>query len=106
MQGEGPGDGSLPLSALMEQEKSRDEWSTRTGWHAQGRVCPDGGRKAGELGRQRSPFPGVGDLPPEGLAGRSGPDLCLADERLVRAEDPALRRRRENVGGRRRRVRL
>ena len=33
----------------------------------------------------------------KGSPGRSQPDLCLADERVVRAADPALRRRRQDL---------
>ena len=46
----------------------------------------------------------LGGLPPQGIARRPRPALRLADQRLVRAGHPALRRRRQDVGaGRERR---
>src|SRR5258708_7491792 len=42
-------------------------------------------------------FWGVGDLPCEGLAGRSETAVCVANERLVRASDSALQRRRQDA---------
>ena len=42
-------------------------------------------------------FRGLGNLSHEGLAGRSEPDLCVANERLVRPSDSALRRWRQDV---------
>ena len=51
-------------------------------------------------------FAGLGDLPSQGLAGRPEPALRVAVERLVRADDPALRRRRRDLGAGRQRVRL
>ena len=68
-----------------------------TGRNAQRRFHSDFGRQAGEMGRQRPPLRGLGDLPPEGLARRSQSALRVADERLVRADHPALRRRRQDV---------
>ena len=35
-------------------------------------------------------FAGLGDLPHQGLARRPKPAVCIADQRLVRAGDPAL----------------
>ena len=59
-------------------------------------LTSDGKRE--RLGRQRPPLRGLGDLPPEGLAGRPEPALRVAVEQLVRAGDPALRRRRPDLG--------
>ena len=62
--------------------------------------------KRDEVGRQRPALRRLGDLPPEGLARRSEPALRLAVERLVRADDPALQRRRQDLGAGRQQVRL
>ena len=74
--------------------------------HAQGRVRPDIGRQAPAVGGQRPPLCGLGDLPPEGFARRSEPAVCVAVQRLVRAGDPALQRRRQDVGAGGQQVRL
>ena len=58
-------------------------------------LTSDGKRQ--EVGRQRPALRRLGDLPPQGLARRSEPHLRLADERLVRADHPALRRRRQDL---------
>ncbi len=55
-------------------------------------------REAGKVGGQRPALRGLGDVSPQGLAGEPGPHLCVADQQLVRAGHPALRRRRKNVG--------
>ena len=65
--------------------------------HAQRCVHSHVRRQAPEVGRQRPALWRLGDLPPEGLAGRSEPHLCLANQQLVRADHSALRRRRQNV---------
>ena len=44
-----------------------------------------------ELGCFRAALRGLGDLSRQGLAGRPGPALRLAVQRLVRPGDPALR---------------
>ena len=49
------------------------------------------------MGRQRPALCRLGDLPHQGIAGRSEPDLRLAVQRLVRADHPALRRRRQDL---------
>ena len=67
-------------------------------------LTSDGKRET--VGRQRPALRGLGDLPPEGLARRSEPAVCVAVERLVRADDPALQRRRQDVGAGRQQVRL
>ena len=74
--------------------------------HEKGRVRPDVGRQAQEVGGQRPALRRLGDLPPQGLAGRSEPALRLAVQRLVRPDDPALRRRRQDLGAGRQQVRL
>ena len=40
---------------------------------------------------------GLGDVSPQGLARRSQSHLCLADQRLVRPDHPALRRWRQDL---------
>ena len=62
--------------------------------------------EAQALGRQRPALRRLGDLPRQGLAGRPGPALRVADQRLVRAGHPALRRRRQDLGAGRQRVQL
>ena len=54
-------------------------------------------RRAGLEGR-RPALPGHGDLPPQGVAAEPRPDLRLAVQRVVRAGDPPLGRRRLDVG--------
>ena len=61
-------------------------------------LTSDGG--AQRLGGERAAFRRLGDLPPQGFAGRPEPALRLAVQRLVRADDPALRRRRRDLGTR------
>ena len=85
---------------------ARHERRTGTGRHAEGRVRPDVGRQAREVGRQRPALRGLGDLPPQGLARRPEPALRVAVQRLVRADDPALQRRRQDLGAGRQQVRL
>src|SRR6185437_1879313 len=43
-----------PQASPETQQGGRDERSTGSGGHAQGRVHPDGGRQAPALGRQRA----------------------------------------------------
>ena len=47
---------------------------------------------------RRPALPRLGDLPPQGLAAEPRPDLRLAVQRLVRPGDPAVRRRRLDLG--------
>ena len=61
---------------------------------------------AQELGRQRPALRGLGDLPPQGIAGRSQSHLRVAVERLVRSGHAALERRRQDLGAGRQQVRL
>ena len=51
-------------------------------------------------------FGGLGNLPPEGVAGRPEPAVRVAIQRLVRAVDPALQRRRQDLGAGGQQVRL
>ena len=67
-------------------------------------LTSDGKRE--QLGRERPALRRLGDVSPQGLAGRSEPALRVAVQRLVRAADPALRRRRQDVGAGRQQVRL
>ena len=59
-------------------------------------LTSDGNAQA--LGRQRPALRRLGDLSPQGIAGRSEPALRVAVQRLVRADHPALRRRRQDLG--------
>ena len=88
------------MHSLQAREGVRDERGTGTGWHTQGRVRPDVGRQARAVGRQRPPLRGLGDLPPQGIARRPESAVCVAVQRLVRAGDPALQRRRQDAGSR------
>ena len=76
----------------------KDERSTGSGGHAQGRVRSDVGRQAREVGCQRPAFCGLGNLSREGIAGGSEPAVCVAIQRLVRAADSALQRWRQDLG--------
>ena len=64
-------------------------------------LTSDGKRENWE--RQRASLRGLGDVSPERLARRPQSHLRLADQRLVRADHPALRRRRQDLGDARRR---
>ena len=61
---------------------------------------------ARSLGGSRAPLRGLGDLSRQGLARRPEPAVRVAVERVVRADDPAIRRRRRDVGAGRQRVPL
>ncbi len=76
------------------------------GRHQEGRLHPDLRRQARALAGRGTALRGLGDLPPQGLAGGSEPHLRVADQRLVRPDDAALRRRRRDLGGGRQQVRL
>src|SRR5438270_10712949 len=89
-----------------EQGGVRDERSTVTGRDAQGRIRPDIGSKAPAVEGRRPALYGVGDLPHQGVACRSGPAICIPDHRLVRTVDPALERRGEDLGAGGQQVRL
>src|ERR1700676_109403 len=81
---------------LIEQRKSYER-SAGAGGNEEGRICPDLRRQAGKVGGQRTAFRGLGDVPLEGIAGRSQPDLRFADQRMVWADHPALGRRRKKL---------
>ncbi len=51
-------------------------------------LSADGKRQQWEI--SGPPLCGLGDLPPQGFPGESGPALCVAVQRMVRADDPAL----------------
>ena len=51
-------------------------------------------------------FRRLGDVSPQGIAGRSESHLCVAVHRLVRPDDAAFERRRQDVGAGRQQVRL
>src|SRR5207249_8864692 len=82
-----------------KQQGVTDEPRTHVDRDTQGRVRRDIGWDAQELGRQWPPLRGLGDLPPEGIAGGPESSLRVTVELLVRAADPALERRWEDVGG-------
>ena len=54
--------------------------------------------QARTVGHQRPALCGLGDLPPQGIPCRSESAVCVAIDRLVRTTDPALQRRRQNLG--------
>ena len=87
--------------ASRPRDARRDQ---RHGWHTcprrdpQGSLRPHLGRAAHGLEGRGAALPGVGDLPPQGVAGEPRPDLRLPDQRLVRPGDPAVRRRRRVLG--------
>src|SRR6266849_10839328 len=78
-------------------KRSEYERRTGSGGHTQGRVHPDIGRQARKVGPQRSALCGLGDLSRQGLARKPQSAVCLADQRLVRANYSALRRWRQNL---------
>src|SRR5713226_2213782 len=90
----------------VEAQGGRDERGTGTGWYAQGRVCADVGRKARRLGGRWPSLWWLGNLPPQGITGRSESTLCGAVHRLVWPVDPALERRGQDVGAGGEQVRL
>jgi len=49
------------------------------------------------MGGQRSALRGLGDVSREGIAGGSGSPVCVANQRMVRADHTALRRWRKDV---------
>ena len=71
------------------------EQRASAGRHEEGRVHPDVGRQAAEVGRQRAALRGLGDLPPQGLAGRSR----TGSTRRSRAAGSARSIQRSNDGG-------
>ena len=83
-----------------------DERCSSAGRHTQGRLHPHVRRRAQPLGRERTAFRRLGDLPPQGIAGRPESPLRVAVERLVRPAHSALERRRPDVGAGRQQVRL
>src|SRR6185437_8473828 len=90
--------GPLVIRTRTFEKERRHEQSSGSGGDEEGRICAGVGWKAGQVGDQRAAFCWVGDLPHEGLAGESGPDLCVADFGMVWAGDAAVGRRRQDVG--------
>src|SRR5258708_5043582 len=89
--------GCAPAAALLLIKGVTDESSTSASGNTQGRFRPYLGRQARKVGRKWSPLRRLGDVPPEGLAGRSESHLCIADQRLVWANHSALGWRRQDV---------
>ena len=95
--------GSKPLFPIHRSEfkngnaGGQNEQCAGACGNAQGRVRSQLRRQAQKLDGERAVFRRLGDLPHERLAGGSQPHLRLADQRLVRAADPALGRRRQNL---------
>ena len=88
---------SVASVAIFSREGVTNELGTTAGWHAQGRVRSHFRRQAAAVERQRPALCRLGDVSPQGFARRSEPHLCLANQRLVRADHSALRRRRQNL---------
>ncbi len=86
--------GRLPKGATHER-------GTGPGRHAEGRVHPDVGRQAGEAGTSAARTSRAGrSTTSKGSPVDPEPALRLADQRLVRPDDPALGRRRQDLGAR------
>src|SRR5262249_47344952 len=92
-------------SCWLEKE-GIDERSAAPRWHAERRVRPDIGRDARRLGGRGPAVRGLGDVPPEGLAGRPRPNVRVTVDRLARPGHATLRRRRQDLGDGRQRVRI
>src|SRR5215831_9180797 len=73
------------------------EPSASASGNQEGCICFDIGWEAREVGRERTTLRGLGDVSPEGIAGRCKSDLCIANQRMVRADHSALGRWRQNV---------
>src|SRR2546428_3047254 len=97
---------TIDTATERAQKGVRHERGTSTGWYTQGRVRPDVGRQTRPVGHQWPPLWGLGDLPPQGLARGSQSAVRVAVHRLVRAADPALQRRGQDVGVGRQQVRV
>ena len=82
---------------MLEGEAKEDEQSSSPGRHTQGSLCAHLRWKTRKVGRQRAALRRLGDLSPQGIERGSEPNLRLANQRLVRADHPALRRRRQNL---------
>src|SRR5579885_546675 len=82
------GGAAVIICYLLRRE---DEQSSSSGRYAKGRIHSYVGWKARQVGSQWAAVCGLGTLSPEGIAGGSESDLCIADERLVWAGDSAFR---------------
>ncbi len=71
-------------------KEGRHEFNPCVGWHKKGRIHPDGGWQAPELGGQRPTLRGLGDISSQRFACRSESHLRVTDKRLVRADYPAF----------------
>src|SRR5579859_7304489 len=93
-----PSSGAALYPVLFSRTKEfSDERCKSFGRHAQRRIYSHVGRQAREVGRQRSALRGLGNVSPQRFVRGSQPDLCVANERLVRPSHSALRRRRQNM---------
>src|SRR5690606_12342265 len=91
-------DEQVRMAASQARKERRNEWSSSLGGHQERCVRPDRRWKARAMERRRPSLRWMGDLPHEGIAGESEPDLCIANQLLVRPGDPAFRRRRQVMG--------
>src|ERR1700677_793778 len=80
------------------REEASHEQGTSAGGDEEGCVCAELRWRAQRLGSERAVFCRMGNVPREGIAGGSEPDLCVAVERVVWAGSAAVGRRRKNVG--------
>src|SRR5581483_589816 len=81
------------------------EQRTGSGWNEERRLYLHLRRQARKVENRRPPLWRVGDLPHEGIFGRSQPDLRFAVQRMVWTDHPAIQRRRKDLGNSRRRSR-
>src|SRR5258708_20180144 len=88
--------GYASMAALLLIKGVRDERSATTGGNAQGRIRPDVGWQARQVGRQRPSFCRLGNLPPQRVAREPESRVCLADQRLVWTDHSAPPLRRQN----------
>ncbi len=99
---------SVPLKVLKQSgidfpslfflwKGTRNERRESSRWNQKGRIRPHLRRQAAEVGCPRSIVRRLGGLSHEWIRFGSQPALCLAIERLVRADHSALGRRRENL---------
>src|SRR5262245_13548600 len=90
----------------LDTRETRNVQRSSPGRHAQGRVHSYIRRSAEELVDGGAVLWRVGDLSPQGFAGRSEADLCLAVERLAWAGDAAVGRWWQDVAADRQPVRI
>src|ERR687886_344332 len=68
------------LAGELSPSQAVDSGCVRLSGHAQGRLHPHLRWQARVLGRQRSPLRRLGDVPPQGITGRPGSAVRLADQ--------------------------